>query len=101
MSVVDTFAVTELKTKAFVALIAQQFEAHTGNILVVADRFDETTYKAGRNVQRVQLATANQVNTEDLLRYAKILITRDALSQVAERTLAPVRKSLTPATPAL
>ena len=101
VSVVDAFVVTELKTKAFVALVAQQFESFKGKVLIVADRFDENTYKAGRNVQHVQLATASQVNTEDLLRYAKILITSDALSQVAERTLAPVRKSTTPVTPAL
>ena len=98
---VDTFAVTEIKTKAFVTLVAQQFENFTGKMLIVADRFDETTYKAGRNVQHGQLATASQVNTEDLLRYNKILITRDALAQVAERTTAPVRKSSTPVTPAL
>ena len=97
----DAFAVTEIKTKAFVALVAQQFESVKGKVLVIADKFDETTYKAGRNVADVQLATAAQVNTEDLLRYSKILITRDALSQVAERTAAPVRKSLTPTTPAL
>lgn len=101
VAVVDTFAVTELKTKTFVALVAQQFENFTGKMLIVADRFDETTYKAGRNVQHVQLATASQVNTEDLLRYNKILITRDALAQVAERTAAPVRKFSTPVTPAL
>ncbi len=101
VAVVETFTLAEIKTKAFVALVAQQFENHTGNVLIVADRFDENTYKAGRNVAHVQLATASQVNTEDLLRYAKILITRDALAQVAERTSAPVRKSSTPVTPAL
>lgn len=101
VAVVEAFAVTEIKTKAFVALVAQQFENLTGKVLIVAERFDESTYKAGRNVQHVQLATASQVNTEDLLRYAKILITRDALSQIAERTLALVRKASTSVTPAL
>ncbi len=33
-------------------------------MLIVADKFDETTYKAGRNVKTVQLTTADGVNTE-------------------------------------
>ncbi len=98
VSVLDTFAVTELKTKAFLKLVGESTDA-TKKILIVGT-FDETTYKAGRNVKAVQLATPEQVNTENLLHYNKILITRDALSQVAERTAPADRKPLA-ATPAL
>ena len=99
VSVLDTFAVTELKTKAFLKLVGESTDAKK-KILIVG-QFDETTYKAGRNVQAVQLTTAAQVNTEDVLHYNKILITRDALNQIAERTAPPERKSLVAATPAL
>lgn len=98
VSILDTFAVTELKTKAFLKLVGEATDA-VKKILIVGT-FDETTYKAGRNVKAVQLSTPEQVNTENLLHYNKILITRDALSQIAERTAAPDRKPLA-ATPTL
>ena len=60
--------------------------------VLIVGRFDETTYKAGRNVKAVQLTTADQVNTENLLHYNKILITREALDEVAARTAAADRK---------
>ena len=99
VSVVDAFAVTELKTKAFLKLVGDNVQ-DAKKILVVGDQFDETTYKAGRNVGHVQMATAESVNTEDLLRYNKILVTQAALNLLGERTAAPDR---TPgkATPAL
>lgn len=99
VSVLDTFAVTELKTKAFLKLVGESTDAKK-KILIVG-QFDETTYKAGRNVQAVQLTTAEQVNTEDVLHFNKILITRDALNQIAERTAPPERKSFAATIPAL
>ncbi len=99
VSVIDTFAVTELKTKAFIKLVGDSVQ-DAKKILIVGDQFDETTYKAGRNVQTVQMTTADGVNTEDLLRYNKILITRGALNLLGERTAAPDR-SPAKATPAL
>ena len=99
VSVVDAFAVTELKTKAFMKLVGESTDVKK-KILIVG-QFDETTYKAGRNVQAVQLTSAEQVNTEDVLHYNKILITRDALNRIAERTAPPERKSFAAATPTL
>ena len=90
VSVVDAFAVTELKTKAFLKLVTDNMQ-DAKKILIVGDQFDETTYKAGRNVQHVQMTTADGVNTEDLLRYNKILITKGALNLLGERTAAPDR----------
>ena len=99
VAIIDAFAVAELKTRAFLSLVKEHTD-ETKKVLIVADRFDETTYKAGRNVQFVQLATADGVNTEDLLHYNKILILRGALDQIAGRTAAPDRKHAS-ATPAL
>ena len=99
MSIVETFVVTELKTKAFLKLVGESTDDKT-KVLIIGS-FDETTYKAGRNVKAVQLATPSQVNTENLLHYNKILITREALEEVAERTAAPDRKPVPAVTPAL
>jgi large subunit ribosomal protein L4 len=81
---VDGFVVKELKTKAFVDMLKKQTDAR--KVLVVSDAFDENTYKSARNVKPVLLATANDVNSEQLLAFDKILVTSAALARLAERT---------------
>ena len=98
VSIIENFVVTELKTKSFLKLVGDSTDEKK-KVLIVG-RFDETTYKSGRNVKSVQLTTADQVNTENLLHYNKILITREALDEVAARTAAVDRKPVA-ATPAL
>src|ERR1700751_2365379 len=80
---IGEFAVKEAKTKAFVQLVKKQTDAR--RILIVSDQFDENTYKSERNVQPVKLATAADVNTEQLLAFHKILVTSKALEKLAER----------------
>jgi large subunit ribosomal protein L4 len=82
--VVESFAVSEPKTKQFVSLITS-CAADARKTLVVGKTFDEPTYRAARNVQNSQLVTAADVNTEQLLAYDKIIVTRDALAQITER----------------
>jgi large subunit ribosomal protein L4 len=82
--VVDSFSVTEPKTKQFVALI-DSLASEARKTLVVGTSFDENTYKAARNVQTSQLVTANDVNTEQLLAFDKIILTQDALSTISGR----------------
>ncbi len=81
--VVENFAVKQAKTKQFVKLVADS--TPEAKVLVISKAFDETTYKAARNVQPAQLVTSQDVNTEQLLAYRKIIVTSDALSQLAER----------------
>ena len=80
---VGEFAVKELTTKAFVSLLKKQTDAR--RVLIVSDNFDDNTYKSARNVKPVQLATANEVNTEQLLAFEKILVTNGALAKLADR----------------
>ena len=82
--VVDGFSVSEPKTKQFVSLV--KATAAEEKVLVIAAAFDENTYKAARNVKPTQLVTAREVNTEQLLAYRKIIVTNDALPELAERT---------------
>lgn len=81
--VVDSFAVANPKTKDFIATL--KGITPEPKTLVVAGAFDENTYLAGRNVQSTQLITASEVNTEQLLKYKKIVVTPDALAQIAAR----------------
>ena len=81
---IDAFAVKEMKTRSFVQLVKKQTDAR--RVLIVSDGFDENTYKSSRNVKPVKLATASDVNTEQLLAFEKILVTEKGLEQLAERT---------------
>ena len=97
--IIDAFAVAELKTKNFLSLVKEHTE-ETRKVLIVGDRFDETTYKAGATSSSCSWPRPDGVNTEDLLHYNKILILRGALDQIADRTAAPDRKPAS-AVPAL
>ena len=81
---IDTFAVKEVKTKGFVSLVKKQTDAK--KVLIVSDAFDDNTYKSARNVKPVYLATAREVNAEQLLAFDKIIVTAKALEHLAERT---------------
>ena len=84
---IDKFVVPELKTRSFVTLLKKQTDA--SKVLLISDAFDATTLKSGRNVKPVTLATASDVNTEQLLAFEKILVTHKALEKLAERTRSP------------
>ena len=79
-----TFSVADGKTKSFVAAVAGLTDA--GSVLIVGGRFDDMTFRAGRNVQSVQLVNAEDVNAEQLLNYQKDIVTTDALETLARRT---------------
>src|SRR5688500_5700517 len=66
-------------------------------VLVLSDSFDENTYKSARNVKPFLLATAADVNAEQLLSFDKILVTPAALEKLAERTTAPLPGASRPA----
>ena len=82
--VVENFAILEPKTKAFIQWVKENVGVEKA--LIVSTDFDETTFMAARNVKPTRLITAAEVNTEDLLKYKKIVLTQGALSKLAERT---------------
>jgi large subunit ribosomal protein L4 len=81
--VAEDIKVATPKTKDFVAFLKTQTEAR--KVLLISTEFDETTYKAARNIQPVLLNTASEVNTEQLLAFQKIIVTNEALVKLAER----------------
>jgi large subunit ribosomal protein L4 len=81
--ITEEIAVKEPKTKQLVQLLQSLTEEE--RVLVIADQYSEETYKAARNVRPVLLNTAAQVNAEQLLAYRKIIVTKEALSKLAER----------------
>ena len=81
---VDSFTVADGKTKSFVAAIGALASAN--KVLLVGQAFDEPTFRSARNVQNVQLISADEVNAEHLLNYAQVIVTSDALPTLARRT---------------
>ncbi len=53
--------------------------------LIVSATFDESTYRAARNVQPTLLMTSQDVNAEHLLLHRKIVLTPDGLAELANR----------------
>jgi large subunit ribosomal protein L4 len=81
--VAEDIKVATPKTKDFVLFLKSQTEAR--KVLLISTEFDETTYKAARNIQPVHLNTASEVNTEQLLAFQKIIVTKEALVKLGER----------------
>ncbi len=82
---VDSFAVADGKTKAFVTQI-DELAGDVKRVLIVGNEFSEETKRAARNVQSALLISAHEVNTEQLLHYSKIVVLESALETLAART---------------
>lgn len=83
---VTDFTVADGKTKSFVKLLDSIVDAP--KVLVVAAQFDDLTARASYNYGAAVLTRASDVNVEQLVDYAKIIITSDALPVLAQRTAA-------------
>ncbi len=79
-----SFTVADGKTKSFIAAITGLTTAK--KVLLIGKGFDELTFRAARNVQNVQLISADEVNAEHLLLYPSVVVTGDALETLAKRT---------------
>jgi large subunit ribosomal protein L4 len=82
--VVDSFDLQEPKTAKFVSLV-EGLHGGARCTLIVSVKFSETTLLAGRNVRNDLLMTAAEVNTENLLAFDKIIITKEALEALGNR----------------
>jgi large subunit ribosomal protein L4 len=81
---VDAFAITEPKTKNFLTTLTG-LAKDARKTLVIGNGFDENTYLSARNVRTASLARAADVNTEQLLAFDKIIVTKEALTTLSER----------------
>jgi large subunit ribosomal protein L4 len=81
--VTEEIKVTAPKTKDFVTFLRSQTDVD--RVLCISKSFDEATYRAARNIRPVLLNTAAEVNIEQLLGFQKIIVTSEALAELAER----------------
>jgi len=82
--VVDAFDLKVPKTREFVSLVEG---CHGGvrRTLIIASKFSEPTLLAARNVKNDLLMTSAEVNTENILAFDKIIITKEALEALGNR----------------
>ncbi|MBP7176648.1 MAG: 50S ribosomal protein L4 [Thermoclostridium sp.] len=80
--VLDDLALAGIKTKEFVKVL-NNLKVDT-SVLVVLPAVDEKVVKSARNVPEVKTAWVNTINTYDILKYQKFIITKDAIARVEE-----------------
>ncbi len=83
ISTIPGFAVSDGKTKSFVSAVSA---LSTAKKTLIVGAFDELTFRSARNVQNVQLISAEEVNAEHLLLYPQVLVIADSLPILARRT---------------
>ncbi len=91
VAVMDSLEIAEPKTKLVVAL-QKALKAEKG-LLIVVDRVDGNLTKASRNLAKVEVVAAKDVDTYTVLRYANIVATRPAMDVLATRLAACGRKA--------
>ncbi len=80
---IDAWQVAEAKTKAINAIISRI--APEGKVLIVDDRFTVEAARAARNIERVSMQEAAELNALDLAQYKKIIMSTKALETVLAR----------------
>ncbi|GAB7127485.1 50S ribosomal protein L4 [Amantichitinum ursilacus] len=79
--VVDSFTLEAPKTKAFV----QKLETlKLENALIITKELDENLYLASRNLNNVLVLEPSQADPVSLVRFKKVVLTRDALAAFEE-----------------
>lgn len=81
LSVVDNFILDTPKTKI---LAGKLKDMKLDEVMIVTDSVDENLYLSSRNLPLVKVVEAGHVDPVSLLRFANVLITRDALAKMEE-----------------
>jgi len=81
LSVVDSFAVSQPKTKA----LADKLKGMgLSNVLVITDSVDENLFLSSRNLTNVLVIEPKNADPVSLLKFEKTLLTRSAVAKIEE-----------------
>ena len=81
MLVVEDLAFDSIKTKNVVNMLNAMEAKKT---LIVTAESNEVVYKSARNIEGVAVIPANNINVYDLLKFEKVVMTKDAVSKIEE-----------------
>ena len=79
--VVDKIDFPEIKTKNFKKVLDN---LKIDKSLVVLDSNNKNVIISARNIKSIKTAAVNELNVYDIMKYEKILITKDAVKNVEE-----------------
>ena len=79
--IVDELKLNEIKTKNFKKVLDN---LKLNKSLVVLDSNDKNVILSARNIEDVKTASVNELNVYDILKYEKVLITKNAVKNVEE-----------------
>ena len=79
---VDKIAVEAPKTKEMVAFL-KAFNLEK-SVLLVMDNNDEAVLRASANIAKVSTIAVNQINTYEVVKNAKLVISKEAVKQIEE-----------------
>ena len=79
---IDEIKVAEAKTKEMVAFL-KAFNLEK-TVLLVMDNADEAVLRASANIPAVSTIAASQINTYDVVKNAKIVMSKQAVQQIEE-----------------
>jgi len=79
--VIDKLELSEAKTKKMAEILKN---VGAESALVVTAEKDENVVRATNNIKGALAATVGTINTYDILKYEKFVVTREALSKVSE-----------------
>ena len=81
MVVLDSLTLEAPKTKEVVKML-NAFNAK--KTLIITAEANEMVYKSARNIEGVAVLPVNNINVYDLLKYPKVIMTKDAVSKIEE-----------------
>jgi large subunit ribosomal protein L4 len=83
LTVVDTLVVDSPKTKLLADKI-KNIGLGSERILIITDNFDENLYLSSRNLPNILVVEAHQADPVSLVRFPKVLVTRNAMAKIEE-----------------
>ncbi|MBL9092470.1 MAG: 50S ribosomal protein L4 [Planctomycetaceae bacterium] len=85
--VVDELKFAAPKTKEMNAIL-KALKIDGGSLLVATAGYDKTVYMSARNIDRVSVSPVANLNALDILTPKKLLVTKDALDAIKQRSTA-------------
>ena len=82
MTVVDRISLERIKTKDMAAIL-KSLDVQSG-LIVIGER-DEKIEKSAKNIPFVKVLPVDGLNVYDILRYDKLILTRDAVTKIEGR----------------
>ena len=80
--VLDDLKLEAIKTKEMVDVLNNL--KIDSSALIVLPEVDKNVVLSARNIESVKTATTNSINTYDILKYNKFIVTKDAVSKIEE-----------------